>query len=370
MSKARQLADNGAATPNKNILINGATNISQRGTSFTGLGSSNAVTFGADRFYVYTANTAGRVTMEPLTADGPSGFANSVKLSCTTADTSIAANELVLFSQGIEGRNLQRTDKGSSTAKKLTASFYVKGNAAATYMFILYDTDNNRISTTQFGVTTSWNRIEVAIPADTTGAFNDDNNLSAYFQFYLHAGSNYTSGTYTAGSWQTNTNANFAPGISSFVDATSRTLFITGCQLEVSDAATPFEHKNYGQDLIDCQRYYTQETAASGSAYKRYGFGGWNTSTAGEIFIPLSTPMRDSPPTLVSKAAASYQAYSANATDALTAIAINAETNNGTNNRIVGLTFSTSSGGVAGEAVQVTATNDTASYLALDAEIS
>ena len=258
MSKARQLADNGASTPNRNILINGATNISQRGTSFTGLGSSNAVTFGADRFYLYTANTAGRVTMEPLTADGPSGFANSVKLSCTTADTSIAANELILFSQAIEGRNLQRTDKGSSTAKKLTASFYVKGNAAATYMFILYDTDNNRISTTQFGVTTSWNRIEVAIPADTTGAFNDDNNLSAYFQFYLHAGSNYTSGTYTAGTWQTNTNANFAPGISSFVDATSRTLFITGCQLEVSDAATPFEHKTFSQDLQESLRYYYQ----------------------------------------------------------------------------------------------------------------
>ena len=270
MSKARQLADNGAATPNRNILINGATNVSQRGTSFTGLGSSNAVTFGADRFYVYAANTAGRVTMEPLTADGPSGFANSIKLSCTTADTSIAANELILFSQPIEGQNLQRTDKGSSTAKKLTASFYVKGNAAATYMFILYDTDNNRISTTQFGVTTSWNRIEVAIPADTTGAFNDDNNLSAYFQFYIHAGSNYTSGTYTAGSWQTNTSANFAPGISSFVDATSRTLFITGCQLEVGESATPFEHKTYSQDLHESLRYHYEYTTSGLSDYPAY----------------------------------------------------------------------------------------------------
>ena len=73
--------------------------------------------------------------------------------------------------------------------------------------------------------------------------------MPAYFQFYLHAGSTYTGGTYTAGTWQTNTNANFAPGISSFVDATSRTLFITGCQLEVSDAATPFEHKTVSQDL-------------------------------------------------------------------------------------------------------------------------
>ena len=221
-----------------------------------------------------------------------------------------------------------------------------------------------------FATTTSWVRHEFTIPADTAnGTITNDNTASLYLGIILHAGSNYTSGTMNQTTWADITNANRAPGISSFYSSTDNTFFLTGFQLEVGEAATPFEHKTFGQDLIECQRYYTQETAASGSAYKRFGAGSWNVSSAGSVFIPLSTPMRDSSPTLVSKAAANYLIYSANATDACTALAINAESNNGTHNRLVALTFSTSGGGVAGEALSLTGNNDTASYLALDAEL-
>jgi len=374
MSKAAELANligninAGGGGVNRNLVINGAMNVAQRSTSVTGLGANGTNYSTVDRFYTYANGTAGRFTMTQ-DSSAPDGFANSLKLDCTTADTSIAAAEQLVLAQVIEGQNLQRIKKGTANALPVAVSFYVKGNASATYMCALVDNDNNRMSTKQFSVTTDWTRITINVPADTTGALDDDNAGSFNLNFYLHAGSNLTGGTYTESTWGASTDANRAVGISSFFDSTDRTFFITGVQLEVGQNPTEFEHKTFGQDLIECQRYYTQETAASGSPYKRYGFGGWNTSTAGEIFIPLSTPMRDSPPTLVSKAAANYQAYSANATDALTAIAINAESNNGTNNRIVGLTFSTSGGGVAGEAVQVTATNDTASYLALDAEL-
>ena len=272
MSKARQLADNGAATPNRNMVINGAMNVAQRSTSETGIGASTSVEYQTVDRIAVAPNTSGRLTMTQ-TADGPSGFANCLKLACTTADTSIAASEYLLLQHKIEGQNLQRIKKGTSDAEQITISFYVKGNASATYALSLLDNDNNRSVSKLFSVTTSWNRIELNFPADTTGAFGDDNGAGLTLDFFLHGGSDYTGGT-LATTWASTTNANRAAGISSFFDATSRTFFLTGLQLEVGSSATPFEHKTFAQDLEDCQRYLSMEKADSGAQYKRYAHGG------------------------------------------------------------------------------------------------
>jgi len=365
MSKARQLADNGAATPNRNMVINGAMNVAQRSTSETGVGGADGY-ITVDRFDFDQNTNAGRMTLTQE-SDGPSGFANCTKFACTTADTSLASGQHFVMRHLLEGQNLQRLKKGTADAEPITVSFYVKGNASATYVCELHD-GSRQISKT-FAVTTSWNRIELNFPADTSGAIDDDNTVGIFMIWHFSAGSDTTGGTLNSSSWASSVEANRAAGISNFFDSTDRTFFITGVQMEVGSSATPFEHKTFAQDLIECQRYYTQETAASGSAYKRFGQGSWNISSAGSIFIPLSTPMRDSSPTLVSKAAANYLIYSANATDACTALAINTESNNGTHNRLVALTFGTSSGGVSGEALSLVGNNDTASYIALDAEL-
>ena len=118
------------------------------------------------------------------------------------------------------------------------------------------DTDNDRMVTNQFTVSSSWQRFTFAIPADTTGTVTDDNTEAFQLNFWLHAGSTYTSGTYTANAWQTETNANKAVGIDSFFDSTSNEFFLTGVQLEIGEQATPFEHRSYADELIRCQRYY------------------------------------------------------------------------------------------------------------------
>ena len=188
-------------------------------------------------------------------SSGPSGFANSIKLDCTTADTSIAAGEYFMLQQRIEGQNLQSFAKGTSDAKTFSVSFYVKGNASATYVCELFDIDNTRQVSKSFNVTTSWTRVELTFPADTTGAFDNDNAASLYLTIWLHAGSTYTGGTLST-TWTSATSANRAAGISSFFDSTDRTFFITGVQLELGDNATPFEHRSFGDELLRCQRYY------------------------------------------------------------------------------------------------------------------
>ena len=106
MTKAAELAKMGEVLTNsqiggrRNIVINGAMQVAQRATSATGVGASEGY-FTLDRWYLEAGTTAGRLTMTQ-TADGPSGFANSLKLDCTTADTSIAAGEYFILQHKID----------------------------------------------------------------------------------------------------------------------------------------------------------------------------------------------------------------------------------------------------------------------------
>jgi len=278
MSKAAELAalianvNKGSSLANKNFIINGNMNVAQRGTSTTGLGGNGASYNTADRFCHSLGNTAGRFT-SAIIADGPSGFANCLKLSCTTADTSVAATEYFQLQHRIEGQNLQPIAKGTADAKPITASFYVKGNASATYTAELYDYNNDRQISKTFSVTTSWSRVELTFPADTSGALTDDNALSMLLTLHLHAGSNFTSGTFNSSSWASSTLANrVSSSNTSFFDSTSRTFFLTGVQLEIGEKATAFEHEPYDTTLKKASRYYTEIARADNNTCHLVGY--------------------------------------------------------------------------------------------------
>jgi hypothetical protein len=286
MSKAAELANligninMGGGGVNRNVIINGAMNVAQRGTSFTSVGASDTQ-YTLDRFVWNTGNSAGRLTATQ-DSSAPEGFANSLKFACTTADTSIAAGEFGIIQQPIEGQNVQQFAKGTSNAKPYAVSFYVKGNASATYVCELWDNDtsgNRQISKT-FNVTTDWTRVELSFPADTTGALDDDNNSSFIFNIWLHGGSTYTGGTLNSSAWASLTSANRAAGISSFFDSTDRTFFITGVQLEVGQNPTEFEHtNNFGEELARCQRYFETGVVGSSGSGNALGTGFFGQTT-------------------------------------------------------------------------------------------
>jgi hypothetical protein len=279
------------ATPlgRRNILINGDYGIYQRAQQVTGIGASSGY-FTADRWHIDTGDSAGRLTATAGTEDAPteSNVTTSLKLACTTADTSIAATEYLILNQKIEGQNVQHVKKGTSGAKQLTASFWVKGNASVTYVVELYDNDNGRHVAKTFAVTSSWSKVELTFPADTTGAFGNDANNSLIMNIWLHAGSNYTSGT-LASTWASQAAANRAAGINSFYSSTSNELYITAVQLEVGDVATPFEHLSYGEEFTNCSRYFQV------IGFQEDAFGAYSVSTTrGFVSLPM-LPMRGNP---------------------------------------------------------------------------
>jgi hypothetical protein len=261
MSKAADLANligninAGGGGVNRNLIINGAMNVAQRGTSATGLGGS-AGYFTCDRWKL-DFTSSGRLTMTQ-DSSAPSGFANSIKLACTTADTSIANDEFLILNQAFEGQNLQILDKGLATAKAFNVSFYVKASGVFTFGLEFYDADNGRHNCRTFATTTDWVRHSFTIQADVddgSSPFDDDNAASLYLNFWLHGGANSTSGT-LATNWANFTAANRAVGISSFYSSTDNEFFITGVQLEVGQNPTEFEHEPFERTLAKCQRYF------------------------------------------------------------------------------------------------------------------
>ena len=308
MSKAAELAaliGSQSAQGNRNLIINGAMQVSQRATSATGIGGTGDTYKVLDRFR-YGLNggdaTAGRFTASQAAITDLPGFGFAHKLDCTTADTSIAAGEAFSIQQRIEGQNLQQLAKGTSSAKAVTVSFYAKGTAKK-YMLEIQDAENSRIIQQQFDVTTSWQRFSITFPGDTSGTVANDNAVGLYLNMWLHGGSTYSSGTYNASTWKAQSNADRAAGIDSFFSSTDNELFITGVQLEVGEQATPFEHRSFADELARCQRYYYK---ISGDANLDFGVGICTTTTLAAVNCPYAVPMREKPTALEQSGTATH----------------------------------------------------------------
>ena len=257
MSKAAELAaliGSQTALSNRNLIINGAMEVAQRGTSTSSVTSTGY--HACDRFkFLYT--DAGTWTVSQST-DAPEGFASSFKVECTTAKGTLASDSRLFILQALEGQNLQQLKKGTSAAESITLSFYVRTNKTGTYQVHVEDNDNIRIIGSTYTVSTAntWQKVTVTLAGDTTGALDNDNGDSFAVFFALVAGTDNSSGAVPT-AWEAKTNADRGAGLNvNLADATSNYWQITGLQMEIGDVATPFEHRSFGDELARCGRYY------------------------------------------------------------------------------------------------------------------
>jgi len=300
-SDAITLANDGTCTANitnnlsnRSLWFNGKMAISQRGSSFTGIGGSAGV-YSLDRYRSGSTMNAGRYTITQ-DSNAPDGFAKSLKVDVTTAEASLNAASAVQISQFFEGQDLQQLQKGTSGAKSMTLSFYVKSTTTGTYIVEFQDQDNSRINNKAYTISSAntWEKKTITVEGDTTGAFTNDNQASLLVQFYLAAGTNFASGT-LQNTWGTNTNANRAVGQTNLFASTSNDWAITGVQLEVGSVATDFEHLSFADELRRCMRYFVKYIADNGSGgYNGYGTGYYGSNTA-TINIPYLSVLRAQP---------------------------------------------------------------------------
>jgi hypothetical protein len=292
MSKAAELAaliGSGQAQGDRNLIINGAMQVAQRGTSATASTGYNTV----DRFSLTVANFDNAAFTYGQSSVAPAGFSNSWRIDCTTVETALAADEYSTFYQPIEAQNLQQIANGSSDAKSLTLSFYVKSNKTGTWGLNLYKPDNTgRQITATYTISSAntWEFKTVTFAGDTAGGgIVDDNGAGIYVYWALAAGSDYTTSDST--SWSNYSNAGFLYGHNvNFFDSTANDWAVTGVQLEIGDVATPFEHRSFGDELRRCQRYFQNNGGT------RVIKGGYVASGGNNFYtVKYTTAMRAAP---------------------------------------------------------------------------
>jgi len=272
----------------KNIIINGDMSIAQRGTSGT-LQNGTGGYLCIDRWNEIEGGSESFVFTVSQDSDVPTGqgFVKSLKFDCTTADASLASDGALTFRQKIEGQNIQYLKKGTSNAVSTTLSFWVKSNKTGTYIISLVDVDNTRSISRSYTINTAdtWEKKTITYPGDTSGAFGNDNGNSLQVEFYLGAGSNYTSGTLQT-SWGSNVATNQRVGQVNLADSTSNYINFTGVQLEAGTTASDFEFLPYDVQLNRCYRYFHIGGASCGRSA---------STTGGTTYYTYPLQMRSGP---------------------------------------------------------------------------
>jgi hypothetical protein len=283
--------------------------VAQRNTSVASITTSGYYT--VDRFAIGMSSLGTWTQSQSTDVPTGQGFGKSLKMDCTTADAAPAAGDILALQQLFEGQNLQYLKKGTANALPLTASFWVKSTKTGTFILELLDTDNTRQISKSYTVNTTntWEFKTITFPGDTTGALDNDNARSLDLNFWLGAGSNYTSGTLQT-SWGATVNANRAVGQVNAGDSTSNDFLITGVQLEAGEQASGFEFMPIDVNLGRCQRYYTLFTEGSGTEIP-IGMMAYYSSTIAVSVVNLPTIMRV-PPSLVSTSGTNYYTFARN----------------------------------------------------------
>ena len=301
----------------KNVIVNSEMMVSQRKTSSSNVGNQYVL----DRFAVYKQNTGSTYTCSQNNVTDLAGFSKSLKMDCTTADTSIASNEEVKTIHKLEGRECQRFAKGhGSDALPMTLSFYVKTNKTGVYVVEIYDRDNGRdVSGSYTVANANWNRYTITFPADASGKLDNDVNSSLEFFFNLYAGADTTAGS-LATTWAGSADAGSATGQVNFADNTSNNWEITGIQLETGSTASPFEHRSRGEHLNACQRYLQDLTPTSSPYFPGTGAVPSNNSGVCVFHVALTVQMRTTP--TLTATAGNYRVYNGGS-QTVTSIALN-----------------------------------------------
>ena len=250
----------GSGFSRRNVVINGGMQIYQRGDV---TGATSHTYGGPDRFRVARSG-AGTFSQKSVGVTGAFGIQRALQIDCTTQSGSLAGGAFQIIQHKIEGFNAQRFEKGYSTAKQFALSFYAYSEKGGTYTVALEDSNNSRYVSASYTVTAStWQKHEVIFPADTTGKLDNDNGESLNIEWWLAAGTNYSSGTFTT-SWASSVSANKVhPSQVNMGESQNNNFYLANVQLEVGSVCTPFEWKSFTEDLTDCQRYYRRWQATS-----------------------------------------------------------------------------------------------------------
>ena len=275
-----------------NRIINGAMTIDQRNAGASLTVNSTAGFYAVDRFQARGQSSDGVFTVQQV-SDSPAGFEYSLKATVTTDDSSLTSGQFYYIRYMCEGYDVADLDWGTSDAKTVTLSFWVRSSLTGTFGGVIpnVDLDRSYPFTYTISVADTWEYKTITIPGDTTGTWNKTNGIGLRVTFALGAGSDIIG---TAGAWAAANYQGGATGQTNVISTNGATFYITGVQLEAGSSASSFAHENYADTLRKCQRYYRKLSNAA-DPYKSFAIGRADTGNNAGMLVDFIVPMRAVP---------------------------------------------------------------------------
>jgi len=302
-SDAITLASDGTCTANitnrsnRNLIINGAMNIAQRGTSSTSNGYTTVDRISCSHYGTNESPTRSQSDVASGTTPYNLGFRKAFKLT-NGNQTATDAGDHIQIDYFIESQDLSKSGWNyTSSSSYVTLSFWIKSSVGIAYPFTWRAPNGSaqvyNMSTGTLSANT-WTKVTKTIPGNSNITINNDGNSGARLMFFPYVGTTYTTNGLALDTWSAWANAKHGFEMATTWWTTDDATFeITGLQLEVGSVATDFEHRSIGQELALCHRYcYVWESSV---AYSNLGTGVQTDSSNVDLVIPLPQIMRASP---------------------------------------------------------------------------
>ena len=288
---------------NKNLIINGAFQIAQRGVSSTSEGLHTV-----DRFQnVFSGLDENATQAQADIASGTtpytSGFRKSFKITNGNQTSGAGAADFIFIRTKLEAQDIANSGWNyTSTSSFVTLSFYVKSSVAQNFFGYLDTSDGTQkmypFQTGSLSADT-WTKITKTISGHADLSFNNDNGTGLGIIIAPFMGTDYTANSATVDAWKAQSDTERMPdNTSTWYTTNDATFEITGVQLEVSDHATDFEHRSFAQELALCQRYFHKIESGSTDVYlntlQAYGSG-----AVFGVYYHFPVTMRATPTTTV-----------------------------------------------------------------------
>ena len=287
---------------NRNLIINGAMLVAQRGTSSTT--TSGAYTT-VDRIRTAVgghdeAPTFAQADVSSGTTPYASGFRKCLKVTNGNQTSGAGSGDYIQLDYYVEAQDVANSGWDiTNTNSFLTLSFWIKASVSQFYTFAIRAPDSSTEQVINFKTPVltadTWTKVTQTIPGNSNLGMNNDNGLGLQIMFFPFIGTSYSTIGLAENTWSNWASAKHAlPNTSTWWTTNDATYEITGIQLEVGSVATDFEHRSYGQELELCKRYFFKWNR---SGTNRYTYSGGYSSHATSAFYEFnfSPEMRAAP---------------------------------------------------------------------------
>jgi len=272
----------------RNLVINGAMQVAQRGTSTTSQGyqTVDRILFGYNGHDEALTQSQGDVASgtTPYTL----GFRKTFKVTNGNQTSGAGSSDYVYIDYSFEAQDIANSGWNYNSASSfVTFSFWVKSSVAQSFKGYFITSDGTTYSyafdTGSLSADT-WTKVTKTIPGNSNLQIDNDNGNGLGFALWPFIGTDLTNNSTSEDAWVVHSgSARTKDATSTWWTTNDATFEITGVQLEVGSVATDFEHRSFAQELQLCKRYYEvfnpglyvlgrYSSGSTGAAYNFHSF--------------------------------------------------------------------------------------------------